>query len=382
MKKKNPVLQILIILLTLAVISSSCSRINKAKDLITKPTAKEIYEREYEEAPDLFALWQMEAADALYDSIAVNLPYAEKGVLSPRGFPVYSYEVALNPGERFKVEMDTDSSDTRIFIDLFQQQKDSLRSFSHIKSAEYENNFLQEEISQPGIYKVLVQPEIEANTPFELRLYREPVYTFPVADRNSSSIQSYWGAARDGGRRSHEGIDIFAPRGTPVVAATNGRVTSTGNKGLGGKQVWVRDRDRGNSLYYAHLDSIIATRGMSVSPGDTLGLVGNTGNARTTPPHLHFGIYKGYRGAVNPIHYVSETEKPEAPQISAEDIPSYLIVTGARANLRTGPSTGSPILGQTRARDTLRLLGKSDQWYHVSTPERKSYIHQSLVSPI
>lgn len=382
MKDKKTIIQGLAGILLLAITVGSCSRLNKARDLITKPSAKEVYEREFKEAPDLYALWESEAADALFDSVAVNLPYAEKGFFTPRTFPVYSYEVALNPGERIRVAVDTDSIETLVFIDLYRQQDDSLKSFEHQKSAKYEASELAKEITRPGIYKILIQPEIEAHTPFQLQLYREPVYEFPVASINSTSIQSYWGAARDGGRRSHEGIDIFAPRGTPVVAAVKGRVTRTGNRGLGGKQIWLQDRDRGNSLYYAHLDSIIATPGMSVSPGDTLGLVGNTGNARTTPPHLHFGIYKGYRGAVNPLHYVSETKKPEIPDVPIEELSDYLVVTGAKANLRTGPSTKSAILGQSSSRDTLRLLGKSNQWYHIRAGNRKSFIHESLVSPI
>lgn len=382
MKKKSTVLQKLVWVALIALLTTSCSRINKAKDLIANPSAKDIYSREFKEAQDLYALWENEAADALFDSVAVNLPYAEKGIFSPRTFPVYSYEVALNPGESLRVEVNTDTLETLIFIDFFRQQSDSLKTFKHERSAKYEASSLAEEITQPGIYKVLIQPEIEAHTPFQLQLYREPVYDFPVASINSQSIQSFWGATRDGGRRSHEGIDIFAPRGTPVVAAVKGRVTRTGNRGLGGKQVWLRDSERGNSLYYAHLDSIIATPGMSVSPGDTLGLVGNTGNARTTPPHLHFGIYKGYRGAVDPLHYISETEKPQIPDFPVEQFTNHLIVTGARANLRMGPSTKSPVLGQSQSQDTLRLLGKSNQWYHIMAGNRKSFIHESLVTPI
>lgn len=365
------------------LLATSCTQINKVRDVVTNPSAKELYEREWKESPEVYAMWEQQAANALFDSVAVNLPYAEKGIFTPHTFPVYSYNITLNPGERLQVEVDTDSISTLVFMDLFKQQIDSLGTFERIKSSTYESRSFQEEISQPGIYKILVQPEVEANTPFQLQIYREPVYTFPVVAGRNSSIQSKWGAARDGGRRSHEGIDIFAPRGTPVVAATSGRVTSTGNKGLGGKQVWVRDRKRGNSLYYAHLDSIIATPGMAVSPGDTLGLVGNTGNARTTPPHLHFGIYKGYRGAVDPFFYVAEAEKPELPTVAAENLSDFLVVKSSRANLRTGPSTKSPIIGQTSSRDTLRLLGRTEGWYHISSPDnKKSFIHESLVSPL
>ena len=106
-----------------------------------------------------------------------------------------------------------------------------------------------------------------------------------------------WGATRSGGRR-HEGIDIFAPRGTPVVSTTRGFVTRVGTNRLGGHVVGVL----GPGLewhYYAHLDRFGPIReGDMVQPGDLLGYVGNTGNARGTPPHLHYGVYRG--GASNP----------------------------------------------------------------------------------
>lgn len=380
MKKKFAVAQRYAIILFTVLLIFSCSKFNKATDLIAKPSAKQEYGREYKEAPQLFELWEMQAVKALEDSVAVDLPYIESGKFFPRTFPVYSYEVALNLGERLQVQLRTDSLETLIFMDLFRQKNDSLNTYEHIKSAEFASKYFQEEISEPGIYKILLQPEIGANSPFQLKIYKEPVYTFPVASIGNSAVQSFWGAVRDGGRRSHEGVDIFAPRGTPVVAATTGRVVSTANKGLGGKQVWLRDRKRGNSLYYAHLDSIIATPGMSVSPGDTLGLVGNTGNARTTPPHLHFGIYN--RGAVNPLHYVYQIEKPDTSNITSQTFFGNLLVSTARANLRTGPSTNSIVLGQTNVQDTLQLLGKTHDWYHVNAGNRASFIHESLVAPL
>jgi murein DD-endopeptidase MepM/ murein hydrolase activator NlpD len=268
-----------------------------------------------------------------------------------------------------------------IFLDLFELQNDSLNSYEHLVSSKFQQAGLKKEITAPGVYKLLIQPEIAANTPFRLKIFKEPVYHFPVASKGNSSVQSFWGADRDAGRRRHEGIDIFAKRGTPVVAATAGRVSSTGNKGLGGKQVWLRDRERGNSLYYAHLDSIIATPGMKVEPGDTLGLVGNTGNARTTAPHLHFGIYKSYRGAQNPLPYVYLTEKPE--EVDLSPVPdSGFIVSKATANLRKGPSTKFEIGAKIKPQDTLRLLGETDDWYHARLENENFFIHKSLASPL
>jgi murein DD-endopeptidase MepM/ murein hydrolase activator NlpD len=119
----------------------------------------------------------------------------------------------------------------------------------------------------------------------------------PVAARRMPRVANSWGAARGGGRR-HEGIDIFAPKGTPVVSTTRGVVMRVGTNRLGGQIVGVL----GPGLewhYYAHLDRFGTFReGDIVDAGDVLGYVGNTGNARGTPPHLHYGIY--HRGAKNP----------------------------------------------------------------------------------
>lgn len=382
MKRKHTTNQILIGILGLLLVSISCSRISQATDFITNPSAKEIYEREFKTSPELFSYWEAQGQRAFQDSVFVSLPYSEVGKFLPKSYPVYSYEITLEPGEKFLAEVTTDTVGTRVFMDLYRQENDSLNTFEHIKSADDATAKLEEEVASPGVYKIVIQPEIEATTPFQLKLYKQPVYVFPVVGKGNSAVQSYWGAIRDGGRRNHEGIDIFAKRGTPVVATTKGRVTSTGDKGLGGKQVWLRDAKRGNSLYYAHLDSIIATPGMSVNPGDTLGLVGNTGNARTTPPHLHFGIYKGYRGAINPLPFVYQSREAPAIAITEPYGSDLLLVKAARANLRMGPSTKSGILGQLKASDTIRMLGKTTEWYHINSNGRSSFIHENLVLPL
>lgn len=124
------------------------------------------------------------------------------------------------------------------------------------------------------------------------------VVAVPVQGVAPGRLADTWGAARSGGRR-HEGIDIFAPRGTPVVSATEGIVSRIGTNNLGGQVVWVLGPG-GQRHYYAHLDDYAdISHGQLVQTGDVLGYVGNTGNARGTPPHLHYGIY-GKGGAMNP----------------------------------------------------------------------------------
>ncbi|MDT0690761.1 M23 family metallopeptidase [Salegentibacter sp. F188] len=371
----------LLVILT-AVILTGCSQLNKASDYIANPTAKEVYKRDFNLSDTLFTLWENQVDLALEDSIQVELPYAEKGKFLPRTFPVYSYEIALTPGELFNLEIETDSIKELVFIDVFRKTEDSLNPYKKLESAEFGEKQFTFEAKSKGKYKIVIQPAIEANSPFLLKMIKSPVYLFPVASYSNSAIQSFWGAQRDGGARNHEGIDIFAERGTPVVAATSGRITYTGEKGLGGKQVWLRDGRRGQSLYYAHLDSINLVSG-SVKVGDTLGFVGNTGNAKTTPPHLHFGIYKNFQGAIDPLNFVFLPEPLNLDDLE-DEIPHKILTKAVTANLRNKPTTsGSKIIGSSKAQDTLQILGKSKDWYHIRTPENKaSFIHQSLVKPI
>ena len=79
---------------------------------------------------------------------------------------------------------------------------------------------------------------------------------------------------------------------------------------LGGKTVFISNPKRQFSLYYAHLDSQTVTNGQYVHQGDTVGFIGNTGNARGTVPHLHFGIYTQY-GAINPLAFIQPNNKEQ-----------------------------------------------------------------------
>lgn len=121
----------------------------------------------------------------------------------------------------------------------------------------------------------------------------------PVRGVSMRSVRDTWGAPRGADRR-HEGTDIFAPRGTPVVATTRGLVWRTGDNRLGGTVVWVLGPG-GDLHYYAHLDRTAELQPRQrVAPGDVIGYVGNTGNAAGTRPHLHYGIYRRAGGAINP----------------------------------------------------------------------------------
>lgn len=122
---------------------------------------------------------------------------------------------------------------------------------------------------------------------------------FPVAGANRFSDD--WLAPRGGGR-VHQGIDIFASNGTPLVAVADGTLFRVGYNGLGGWRLWLRDAS-GTTYYYAHLSSFsgAAREGASVAKGTVLGFVGTSGDARGTSPHLHFEIHPGGGGPVRPF---------------------------------------------------------------------------------
>lgn len=127
----------------------------------------------------------------------------------------------------------------------------------------------------------------------------------PVQGVAKSQIANTWHAPRDGDRR-HEGQDIFASRGTPVLSATEGYIVKVGENSLGGQTVSVIGAG-GRIYYYAHLDSYAPhiAAGDRVNTQTVLGYVGTTGNASGTPPHLHFGIY-ATTGALNPLPLLAD----------------------------------------------------------------------------
>lgn len=350
--------------------------VGSCADILLNSSARDKYQKEYaKKQTSGYASWDSAYIQSLHDSVQVTLPYTEKGQYFKDMISVYSYNIGLKEGEVLHAEVMPDSTQTKIFLDLYITANDSLKRVeSHTRIAS-EVNKLVYEAERTTTYKLIVQPEISAQTPFSFAIYTLPAYHFPVAGVGNRAIQSFWGAMRDKGRR-HEGIDIFAPRGTPVVAVTKGRISFAGERGNGGKQVWLRAGMFGKSLYYAHLDSITVSATDRVNIGDTLGFVGNTGNAITTSPHLHFGIYAG--GPIDPLPFVYAKEVPKFPP-SPRTWDPHVVVQATAANLRSTASVKGEKIGEVRRMDTLQVLGMTGEWWHVKAPgEMKAFIHRSL----
>jgi Peptidase family M23 len=142
-------------------------------------------------------------------------------------------------------------------------------------------------------------------------------YTFPVTG-NAVFGDTYGANRSDVPGGWHHGDDIFAPLGQPVVAVANGKVYKVGWNKVGGWRLWLRDA-QGNRFYYAHLSGYtkFGKSGTQVKAGQQLGFIGNTGDAFTTPHHLHFEIhpvallYLAYAGAVDPTKYLDAWKRVE-----------------------------------------------------------------------
>ena len=159
-------------------------------------------------------------------------------------------------------------------------------------------------------------PESELNDaaksttlPFKMAMLaaKEPEaqIAMPVRGVKVKSVADTWHAPRSN-ERTHQGQDIFAPRGTSVYSATEGYVFRIGQNSLGGNNVWVTGAG-GRFYYYAHLDKFAENlkQGDYVTTETIIGYVGTTGNAKDTPPHLHFGVYTS-TGAINPMPLLTD----------------------------------------------------------------------------
>jgi len=217
------------------------------------------------------------------------------------------YQVSLEQGEKLIWHFSRlDTAESRLYASLERREKND-QEWSTITELDADEATNSQVVSKAGDYRIVLQPELFASAEYSLAMANGGSLPFPVEGATQRDIGSFFGVDRDGDARKHHGVDIFAERRTPVTAVIDGHAR-TGTSDRGGKHVWLSGSMIGLGsahYYYAHLDSFEVESGDKVKKGDILGYVGNTGNAITTPPHLHFGIYSG--GPVDPAPFL----KPE-----------------------------------------------------------------------
>lgn len=359
------------VLLALLFLLAGCGRVREeVTEIFRGETARESYEYTLVGAgldgSALLAAWRSAAERALTEAAPLEPPYAEEGWLGAEEAGAVAVRLAVLRGQRLEVEAALRPDSTALlFIDIFRVEREGPR---RVASAEHGATTVVYEPWQAGDYIVRLQPELLAGGRYTLRVIADAALAFPVEGHGTGAIQSVFGDPRDGGVRDHHGVDIFAPRGTPALAAAAGTVSRVQDTSRGGLVVWIRDERRGANLYYAHLDAQTVVRGQRVEVGDTVGLIGNTGNARTTPPHLHFGVYS--RGPTDPAPFIRPLERTPPPlRADTSLLGSWARVKDTGAVMRTGPSGRAPALQEVERHTPLRLLGAAGSWYRVRAPD-------------
>ncbi|MBO0933075.1 peptidoglycan DD-metalloendopeptidase family protein [Fibrella aquatilis] len=376
--------------LSLLMLVAACTGSGPGSGLFHTPSPHERYEQSLKTADlDRTALglaWANAAQRALRDSLTISVPYRESGYFSAAQPLAVGYRMAGVRGDKFTIRVNVQGREpVRVFVDVFSIDGGKVAPIAAAKTDT--TNAPTELVWEPRrnqTYLIRVQPELLRSGHYTIAITREPVLLFPVQGRSSKQISSYFGVPRDGGRRRHEGIDIFAPKGTPALASVAGVVSQVGQNQLGGNVVFLTDADREQRLYYAHLDRFNVTTGQRVNPGDTVGFVGNTGNARTTGPHLHFGVYTYADGAVDPLPYVRLGRGPAQQELlNSALLGDSARVSAGKVSLRLSPSTDAPVVRELPRQQPLTILGGTANWLRVSLPTgQPGYVARDAVEAL
>ena len=364
----------------LAIIVSACSGNSLLTRLTLAPSPHERYADGLRSAAlantALARDWLAAAERALLEPVAVTQPMRESGYFAADRPSAVGYRLELQRGRRLSVEVTFDSIDAaQLFVDVFEIRSDA----APVRVASLTGGLtLTMDVAREGNYLLRVQAELLRSGRYTIVQRTLASLPFPVSGLTARAVQSEFGAERDAGRRQHEGIDIFAARNTPVLAVADGMAQSDTNP-LGGNVVWLRDRRESRSFYYAHLTRAAFEGTSTVSAGDVVGYIGNTGNARTTAPHLHFGIYQ--RGAIDPLPFLRADDPLPPPITGAEQLSEWIRVSTARASLRAGPARDADTRAQLNRYTVARVEGVTESRLRVELPDRSNgYLDRSSVA--
>lgn len=315
-------------------------------------------------------LWFNSAESAILKPMAVALPFSESGYFPAEKPESASWKFSARRGEKLIIDFTkTPSTGFIIYLELYEIPVDERPRL--LSAADTSGRMEAYEIRKDGEYLIRLQPELLRGGEYEISISVGPSLGYPINAPGKNHIQSYWGDARDRGARKHEGIDLFAPKRTPVIASADGYVTRVQETEVGGKVVWLRPTGKEYSLYYAHLDSQLVKDGQQVKAGEVIGLVGNTGNARGTVPHLHFGIY-GRGGAVDPFPFVRpDIQKPPEIKADTRQVGKWIRYDAGKGKLYVSPDTKQSsiaIEGNTVLQNKAALAN----WYRVELPDGRS----------
>lgn len=366
----------LIYIILILPVFVACSRL---REIVLPSSPREQYIAELSRVEGsgkaLAAAWDSLGKASLNDSLFVSLPHTESFYSNGKDISSHSIRFSVPKGRKMKITIEGEAA-IRVFADLYAVDG-SVAEKPILAVRSDKDSVLEYTAAATSDLLLRIQSEVNAKGFYNVRVSSDPSIAFPVSNKDIKAVGSFWGDSRDGGKRKHQEVDIFAPKGTPLLAVCDGYITNTGNTRLGGKVVWLASKDFKYNYYYAHLDSQMVSRGKFVKKGDIIGTVGNTGNARTTPPHLHFGIYER-GGATDPYSFIDDSQKRyPGPKIDPTWLDQVAKVKGKKKRvdmLRSCDQKGASICSLT-FNDDLKVIGVSGDFIRVATTAgRKGYV--------
>ncbi|MEX2232777.1 MAG: M23 family metallopeptidase [Cyclobacteriaceae bacterium] len=361
----------------------ACNGLRTIKSVFTDVSPYEHYIESLKKAELLNASmtreWLSAGKQVFDDSVIINVPFSESGYFEASTPDARSYRFSVKDGQVLTVNGAVKTrQDAKVFLDLFVRDDEEWERIAYADSS----FSITYEFSRNEECVLRLQPELLANAYYALNISITPLLINPVFGALNRAIGSFYGASRDNGKRLHEGVDIFATKGTPVIAPTDGVISHVGKSSLGGKVVWMKDIKRGHSYYFAHLDSQMVKQGMRVYQGHVLGLVGNTGNAKKTPPHLHFAIYQS--GSKDPLYYIRKVEQAMASlPIDTGFQQKPFKVLQEKIALMSGPSTKLPVKTSLERDTYVTVIGQSHDWFRIALPDNtEGYLLKKQVAPL
>ena len=277
--------------------------------------------------------WTAAARRAVASPVAVGDGYRETGYFDAGEPRAVAFAVAVRAGQELAVTIATTPADLPLLVELARFDADGAWQ---VVAAAADGRTLRHAARGGGTLILLVQPELLAGGRYTIDVALSGALAFPVEGGATRGVLSPFGSPRDGGERRHEGIDLAAPRGTRALAAADAVVVESGENRLGGRVVSLVTDD-GMRLYYAHLDRRLVREGDRVARGEPVGLVGDSGNARGTTPHLHFALSIAGE-PVDPESWIRPSRAPVAVAASLAPLGQWRRLRAPAAFARPAPS--------------------------------------------
>jgi peptidoglycan LD-endopeptidase LytH len=338
----------------------------------------------------LGALTSAAVRDAVRAAFPVSPPYRERGRFGPAEDRVFGYVVALLAGDTLRVTVTPttaagadagtagpEADRTAFRLDAFRAVDSPHARPVHLAGS-HDDGVLTLPVDFSGDVVVLLHGAPSGAT-FTTHIERSGALVFPVAGRGPDDVMGHFLDLRDGGRRLHHGVDIAAPAGNPVRAVADGTIERVETTPLGGLTIRLVESRTGHVHYYAHLAAAFVAPGQRVVAGQTIGGVGNTGNARNTPPHLHYAVFRGDE-ILDPMKVLRPSVLPFAADAPAEILGAHARIRIPGAALRDVPTPFGPATSLDLDQP-VQVLAETGGYLRVRVDDQQGYLAAWVVGP-